>query len=446
MTEIERRDQGLIEYLATHQEDYWNFSGHPTPEYSHAYLQYPAMMVPQMLDEILEAVKSINVNTKSILDPFMGSGTTMTGAMLHGLNFAGCDINPLAFLACKVKRGPLFIKSIGKKATKIREKIESKSINPAQVDFPGKKKWFKEQVAEDLALIKQAIRDEPSIWARRFFWIVLAETVRLCSNSRTSTFKLHIRPEEEIQQRNIDTVEVFLSLLDKNIEQMEIFNDALRRRGHMKRGNYIKQTSLFLGDVKETRIGAEAKEGFDCLITSPPYGDNKTTVPYGQFSYLPLQWIDLKDICPDLDQNCLSTTHELDTQSLGGRTHGADSRYNEIEPKSITLRNLIDDLKEHYPRDRYARVASFFADFDATLDPILEKLKSNAYMFWVIGNRKVGGQTVRSDKVLIELLQDRGCQHIVSIPRCIPSKRMATRNSITETMSKETIVVMRNRG
>lgn len=27
---------------------------------------------------------------------------------------------------------------------------------------------------------------------------------------------------------------------------------------------------------------------FDITITSPPYGENATTVPYGQFSMLPL--------------------------------------------------------------------------------------------------------------------------------------------------------------
>jgi hypothetical protein len=33
--------------------------------------------------------------------------------------------------------------------------------------------------------------------ARKVMWTVFAETVRLCSNSRTSTYKLHIRKSED---------------------------------------------------------------------------------------------------------------------------------------------------------------------------------------------------------------------------------------------------------
>ena len=57
---------------------------------------------------------------------------------------------------------------------------------------------------------------------------------------------------------------------------------------------------------------------YDVVVTSPPYGNNATTVPYGQYSYLPLQWIDLADIGDDVNAEFLRTTHEIDRRSLGG--------------------------------------------------------------------------------------------------------------------------------
>ncbi len=33
----------------------------------------------------------------------------------------------------------------------------------------------------------------------------------------------------------------------------------------------------------------------DLIITSPPYGDSRTTVAYGQFSRLPLRWLGLEE-------------------------------------------------------------------------------------------------------------------------------------------------------
>ncbi|XZJ61947.1 hypothetical protein ACSXEL_17120 (plasmid) [Clostridium perfringens] len=49
---------------------------------------------------------------------------------------------------------------------------------------------------------------------------------------------------------------------------------------------------------------------FDLLITSPPYGDSKTTVAYGQFSRLSLQWLNLE---MEMEVN------QLDNVMLGGK-------------------------------------------------------------------------------------------------------------------------------
>ena len=73
---------------------------------------------------------------------------------------------------------------------------------------------------------------------------------------------------------------------------------------------------LRLGDSAE--LVPPVQGGHDLLVTSPPYGDNPSTVPYGQYSYLPLQWIDLDDIHEDIDSSYLRSTHEIDTRSLGG--------------------------------------------------------------------------------------------------------------------------------
>lgn len=53
---------------------------------------------------------------------------------------------------------------------------------------------------------------------------------------------------------------------------------------------YIKDNSglicLKCGDSKEL-LGALDANSVDLICTSPPYGDNHTTVTYGQFSILP---------------------------------------------------------------------------------------------------------------------------------------------------------------
>jgi hypothetical protein len=72
-----------------------------------------------------------------------------------------------------------------------------------------------------------------------------------------------------------------------------------------------------VGDSRDAMPGVD-EAPCDVVITSPPYGDNITTVPYGQYSFLPLQWIDFNDIHPAAKKECLNTTHEIDHRSLGG--------------------------------------------------------------------------------------------------------------------------------
>jgi site-specific DNA-methyltransferase (cytosine-N4-specific) len=98
---------------------------------------------------------------------------------------------------------------------------------------------------------------------------------------------------------------------------------------------------------------------------------------------------------------------------------------------------------ENEPRDRAVRVAAFCRDLNLSMDFILSKLASNAYMIWTIGNRRVGGQVVPTDDIILELLAVRGAKLVHRFERVIPSKRMAVKNNIAETMMAETILILR---
>lgn len=74
----------------------------------------------------------------------------------------------------------------------------------------------------------------------------------------------------------------------------------------------------------------------DVLMTSPPYGDNKTTVPYGQHSYLPLQWIAHEDIPGAFDETLMERTHRIDLLGLGGSLKAADASRDALCEKSAT--------------------------------------------------------------------------------------------------------------
>jgi hypothetical protein len=398
------------------------------------------MMVPAMLSDLMSIVVETCPNVASVYDPFVGSGTVQTEAMNLGLDCFGVDVNPLAILLSRCKAGPFLPDQLGSKAEDLLSVIEDDSSSRREAKFVGLTKWFEPKVIIELSRIRRAIRTEQDLWARRFFWVVLAETVRRTSNSRTSTFKLHIRTCSDIAARNLSPIEVFESVLDRNIELCRAQTEKLRDSGSLSRGRYVGQVSAKLGSVLDS---SSSLSTFDFLVTSPPYGDNVTTVPYGQSSYLPLQWIDLLDIDPQATEEFLRTTHEIDGRSLGGKQRDVLSVLDGIRETSPDLAFLLDRLRDK-PIDRTIRVAAFCRDLHMSVGSILSRLRKDAYMIWVVGNRRVGGEEVNLANILSDYLRAAGAIEVITIGRKIPSKRMASKNSVSCTMKKESILVFRN--
>src|SRR5262249_12344385 len=157
-------------------------------------------------------------------------------------------------------------------------------------------------------------------------------------------------------------------------------------------------------------------QGHDLLITSPPYGDNKSTVPYGQYSYLPLNWIDGRDIIDNWDESWLKTTHEIDTRSLGGVLGRGDHQADDLRCLSHAFCKVEKALRM-FPRDRLKRVVAFCRDLNRSLGPVLGELREGAYLIWTVGNRHVGGVRVPLDAILSDFLAARGCRRVAEITR-----------------------------
>ncbi len=396
------------------------------------------MMVPQVARSILEQACAVHPEIEKVGDPFIGSGTILTESMLRGLSFSGADINPLSILLCRTKSGPFFIHALAEKVQQVMARIDADPRSTVEVNFPNREKWFRLDVQIALSKIRRAILRELSLWARRFFWIGLAEAVRFTSNSRTSTFKLHIRTEDEIQGRNFDAIDIFKKAITRNLQHMRRQAEYLEEEGYLNHGHYRTKVEITLSDIRKVKQSNLS----DIILTSPPYGDNASTVPYGQYSYLPLQWMDLEDIDPAANADCIRSTHEIDTRSLGGRKWVKKTDRDALADRSSSFKHYIGRLKNQ-PADRINRVTAFFRDLDDSLGPILSGLCPGGLMVWILGNRKVGGRRVPLDTILSELLVGRHAKLLCKLNRRISSKRMAPKNSIAETMSTETILVMR---
>ena len=432
--------KSLICALKEQPREHWAFKG-AKREHAHAFIKYPAMMVPQMQSEIIDVFMRLFPRIKSIYDPFVGSGTVMTEAMLHGLSFAGQDINPLAVLACYVKKGPFCIERTKKSITLLKKQINEDKASDIEVFFEKRDKWFTRDVLVELSIIRRAIMKERSKRIRCFFWLAMVETIRNTSNSRTTTFKLHVRTQEDIASRKISPIAVFLQIIDENLFRLQELQSALDAKRVLKGKSFAKTIQIKCKDIVKKGFLRKYHQ-FDLLITSPPYGDNRTTVPYGQYSYLPLQWIAPNDIPGKKLYNYLISAEEIDKHSLGGTSHNKDHVLNDIKTKSETLKKMIEKLANDKQKRQY-KVASFFYDMNLALKNITNQMADGAFMVFTLGNRRVANEVVPMNLIMRELLETHGAMFITEIFRDIPAKRMASKNRNSLTMTEESILVMR---
>lgn len=431
-----------LESLSAADKEFWAFRGNSRRGHAHAFFQYPAMMVPQMQRELMRAVATAKPALTSAFDPFVGSGTTLTEAMLHGLGFCGWDINPLAILLCLTKSGPFYPSALESKLVEVMGRVAADGSTTLETDLHNTTKWFRRPVAVALSRLRRAIRGEPALWARRFFWVAVADAVRLASNSRTSTFKLHVRENGEIRKRRVSPTRMFEETAARNIGHLRAMCQDLAEKGLLTKGRYAHDVRIRLWDSTKPRLLPGMTAGHDLLISSPPYGDNKSTVPYGQYSYLPLNWIDGADICDGWDQSWLRSTHEIDTRSLGGVIGRGAPATEELRALSPAFQKTEAALRSS-PPDRLKRVATFCRDLNRSLGPVLGEMRDGAYLIWTLGNRHVGGVPVPLNEIFSEFLTARGCKLVAKIARAIPSKRMAIKNSVSYTMRTESVLVFR---
>lgn len=85
----------------------WSFAGltqRQTNYATHGYHRYPAKFIPQLVARLLS---DFSAEGDLVVDPFMGSGTTLVEAKFNRRPSVGVYINPVAHLVAKAKVTPI---------------------------------------------------------------------------------------------------------------------------------------------------------------------------------------------------------------------------------------------------------------------------------------------------------------------------------------------------
>lgn len=423
------------------EEAYWDFRRNDQREHVHSMIKYPAVMVPNMQGEIFDLVLKHDSNIHNVLDPFMGSGTILVEGLIRNLDVVGVDINPLSYLTVLSKTQKYAKKTLQTKAYQLLERIEMTNNQEIVLHhFDGIGKWYVDDVIRDLSKLRLCIIQEPDIKYRRFFWVTFGEIAKQADNARTSTFKLHIKLEETIRETEFDCIQKFREKLFSNINAVFEFK-SLRHDG---------TTRIYCGDSKDIFRSRRSfpQNSVDLVITSPPYGDNATTITYGQYSVLPLRWIPLADISDTISEETITSLSKIDKDSLGGVNYSLDQlEQSGILQASKQLNEFVHMLLSEKMTEKARKVASFILDFSSVLRNLAPIVKPGKLLVFTVGNRHVNKTEFPLHLVLKELAALYGMEMCYDFRRNIIKNKNYVDTSVQgfKTINKETIMILQKR-
>ena len=368
--------------------------------------KYPATMLPQIGIEIF---KELNIKNGKLLDPYCGSGSSFASGLECGFTeMHGFDINPLAVLISKGRFTKVSINELIETKKEFRNNVyeflkDEKNIDTLKrpqvtnIDF-----WFSKEVIVHLTVVKYFIDKILDKNIRRFFLIPFSETVRECSYTRNNEFKLFRMKSEDLLHFNPDVIGVYLSkLADAIFLYSNFYFPKLDEKVNVK----VQYSTFHPKD-----------EYFDVVLTSPPYGDSRTTVAYGQFSTLSNEWLGI------------NYARKIDGMLMGG-----------VKPKQNIQKGIIADYISEINKvdnKRALEVSAFYNDLDCSIQRVAKSVRRGGKSIYVVGNRTVKNVQLPTDQFIAEKFEKNDFKHLVTYERALSNKSMPSKNSPTNEAGK----------
>ena len=404
-----------------------DFHGKNSAYASHNFHAFPAKFPPQLPRKFIEGLTEPG---DIVLDPMVGSGTTIVEAFLAGRRGIGCDIDPMALRLCKVKVTPLAVEetaatgykvlrraqeSLRRDETELRRELNTR-FERAEREFIDY--WFLPSTQFELmALIRETERvQDPSI--REFLELVFSAIIITKSGGVSLARDLaHTRPHRVQDKTPRSALDEYRKRLSKNLDSLATLTRGSGTIGILS-GN---AQSLALGD-----------HTVDLIVTSPPYAAN--AIDYMRAHKFSLVWF-------GHSLNCLS---QLRREYIG---HDAvtDAEYDEL-PEST--RQVVSSLAQIDPKKARA-LHRYYSEMTRCLAEMVRVLKPGKAAIVVVGSSTMRGMDTKTDVCLGEIGKQVGfeltgiaARKLDRDKRMMPARRVHSLNpsQIEERMHEEYVI------
>ncbi|HYA40890.1 MAG TPA: MerR family transcriptional regulator [Syntrophobacteraceae bacterium] len=338
----------------------------------------------------------------TILDPFAGVGTTLTEGIMHGYNVVGFEINPYAYLACKMK-----LSAMGLNASLVDEELQrflhyyagraaDKNYKPRSRPpdkFETRAAFFSPEVERKALIAIDFLSNIKSLEVKDLFRLAFGTVMVSFSNysyepslgRRESSGKENIldAPVEQILAAKIRDMssdikefeELYREIVTNN--KAQVFNESFFRALDFCEGGTV-----------------------DLLVTSPPYLNNyhylRNTRPQLFWLGIATDPKELRPIEHESFGKFWQTVRDRETIPL-------EFCHTSLEKDLQLLREINSERKTYGGHGWANYAATYFNDSYRFCKLVGQLLKPAGIAVVVIGNSILQGLEIRTDEIFADI-------------------------------------------
>ncbi|HID30858.1 MAG TPA: helix-turn-helix domain-containing protein, partial [Desulfobacterales bacterium] len=373
-------------------------------------------LLPQSFSEplVVEAIERFNIEIgDTILDPFVGAGTTAVTGVLRGINVLGLEINPFLCFAAQVKldwtvdltdfRATL-TRVLDKaypllKVMSVEKDLFTEHLPPdaeeqgrailAEVDepqMPRLYKWMSPVVVHKVLVLRHLIEHDVPQQMRQYFLLALAAILRPASNMKLTPHAFGSRKHKQ----DAPVYDLFSQKLFKMANDLEYLQSLKYQTGT---GEIICCDARAANHVQSDMLPASL------AITSPPYLNNLDYTMQTRMELFFLRFVDNMADLRDLRKKMVVCD--------------AKAMYRDIEDSEEvvdvqSIQQIAAALEEAHKGKNWGwdypfMITQYFGGMFKTLKAVKPLLKRRAPFIIIVGESAHSGIKVPVPDILAEL-------------------------------------------
>ncbi len=344
----------------------------------HRWFYFPHSFSYQLIDEIFGFWELPQGST--VLDNFVGSGTTLLAAREKGMHVQGFDISPLAVTISNTKINTFDVDQLSSALTQI---LQCRSHTQAEVPERLQRAFTPAELSQ-ISKIANAARDLPPN-LRDFFAVALLSTSRSFSRAVPDGgwFRWKQWPDKSGQ--------VLTRFRETALQMIEDVK-------HLNWDNCDLSAFAKLADARSLPI---ADDSVDALVTSPPYPNRHD---YSRIFHIDLLLLGLtEEAVTNLRHHSLRSNVEARPPD------GFESALDCYSAPPVLTRAL--EMIEELADPRIVRfLRGYFQDTFLAMREAYRVLRPQGLLAYVVGNVRHAGVMIPVDQIVIEIATEIGFQ------------------------------------